>query len=54
VGWVVFLAYAIGIGIAVLVLGLIAGGWWEIPILAVFGYALYVLLRNRARRSAGR
>jgi len=43
VGWVVFLAYAIGIGIAVLVLGLIAGWWWEISILAVFLRALHAL-----------
>jgi hypothetical protein len=52
--WLLFGVYAIALGIGVLVGMLLAGWWWELPFVALFGFALFVLLRNRARRSAAR
>jgi hypothetical protein len=48
--WLLLVAVAVAVGIAILI-GTVLGGWqWELPILAVFGVALFVLLRNRSRR----
>jgi hypothetical protein len=50
--WLLVVAVFIAVGIAVLVQMLERAWWWELPILAAFGFAVFVLLRNR-RRSGG-
>jgi hypothetical protein len=47
--WLVVVAVAIAVGIGILIGMLLGGWWWELPILAVFGFFVYVLVRNRMR-----
>jgi membrane protein implicated in regulation of membrane protease activity len=47
--WLLFLAAVTVFVIVVLVQMLDAAWWWELPILAVFVFAAFVLLRNRRR-----
>jgi len=46
---VIFGLFILG-GLAVLGMLLLDGALWLVPILAVFGFAVFVLLRNRYRR----
>jgi membrane protein YdbS with pleckstrin-like domain len=47
--WILVVIAAVVFGIVVLLQMLDQAWWWELPILAVFGFALFVLLRNRLR-----
>ena len=52
--WLVFLVLA-GVWVALALYLMLAEGWWYvIPIVLVFGYLTYVLLRNRGRRARTR
>jgi hypothetical protein len=54
IGWWVYLA-AILVTMAIVLVALVflEGWWWLGLILVAFGYATFVLLRNRRRRRAG-
>ena len=48
--WQIFMGlFFLGVAV-VLVMLILDGALWIVPILAVFGYFTYILLRNRRRR----
>jgi Ca2+/Na+ antiporter len=47
--WMIVVAVLIALGIGVLITMIVAGAWWILPIVVVFGYAVFVLMRNRGR-----
>ena len=47
--WFLFLGLWIAGGVAVLVLLIVEGALWIVPIVVVFGFAVFVLLRNYRR-----
>jgi hypothetical protein len=45
----IVVAVLIALGIGILITMIVAGGWWIVPIVVVFAYAVFVLMRNRGR-----
>jgi hypothetical protein len=46
--WILAIVLAVALGFLIPLV--IAGRWWELPIVAVLAFFTYVLYRNRSRR----
>ena len=52
--WLLYITTFVLAAVFVLALLILDGALWLVPILAVFGFAVFVLFRNRWRRQSAR